>query len=123
MADNTDGNTKIPLTYPTVIAGAMAAATATVLSTRLGLMGTVLGAVVASVVSTLVSTTFVRWLERMHRTTRDRDPRPWQRLAIGVSALTLVALAFHTGLHLLTTGLPRDAFTTRLLVELGLRAR
>jgi H+/Cl- antiporter ClcA len=111
---------KIPLTYPTVVAGAVAAATATVLSTRLGLMGTVLGAVVASVVSTLVSTVFVRWLERMHTTTRDRDPRPWQRLAIGVAAVALVGVAVHTGLGLLTSDLPRDTFSARLLTQLGM---
>jgi hypothetical protein len=117
MADDN----KIPLTYPTVVAGAVAAATATVLSTRLGLMGTVLGAVVASVVSTVVSTVFVRWLERMHTTTRDRDPRPWQRLAIGVTAIALVGVAVHTGLSLLTTDVPRDTFAARLLAQLGMR--
>jgi H+/Cl- antiporter ClcA len=111
---------KTPLTYPTVVAGAVAAATATGLSSRLGLVGTILGAVVASTISTLVSTVFVRWLERMHERTRDRDPRPWQRLAIGVVALGLVAVAFHTGLGLLTHDLPRDAFATRLLTRLGL---
>jgi H+/Cl- antiporter ClcA len=111
---------KIPLTYPTVVAGAVAAATATALSTRLGLVGTILGAVVASMVSSLVSTVFVRWLERMHERTRDRDPRPWQRLAIGATALGLVALAFHTGVSLLTHDLPRNAFAARLLTQLGL---
>jgi H+/Cl- antiporter ClcA len=120
MTDKLNGENKTPLTYPTVIAGAVAAATATVLSTRLGLVGTVLGAVVASMVSTLVSTVFVRWLERMHRTTRDRDPRPWQRLAIGVTALGLVVLAFHTGVSLLTAGLPRDTFSARLLAQIGI---
>jgi hypothetical protein len=113
------------LTYPTVIGGAVAAATATVLSTRLGLVGTVIGAVVASVVSTLVSTVFARWLERAHgRVTAARDdgPRPWQRLAVGVLAVTLVATAFHTGMGLLTRDLPQDAFTARLLANLGLAA-
>ena len=111
------------LTYPAVVAGAVAAATATVLSTRLGLVGTVIGAVVASIVSTLVSTVFVRWLERVHgRVTAARDdgPRLWQRLAVGALAVTLVGLAFHTGLGLLTTDLPQDAFATRLLTQLGL---
>ena len=111
------------LTYPAVLAGAVAAATATVLSTRLGLVGTVIGAVVASVVSTLVSTVFVRWLERAHgRVTAARDdgPRVWQRLAVGSLALGLVAVAFHTGLGLLTSDLPQDAFATRLLTRLGL---
>ena len=112
---------KTPLTYPTVIAGAVAAATATVLSSRLGLVGTVLGAVVASVVSTFISTVFVRWLERMHTSTRDRDPRPWQRVAIGVTALALVGVAVHTGLSLVTSDLPRDAFAARLLTQLGMR--
>src|SRR4051794_7620330 len=111
---------KTPLTYPTVLAGAVAAATATALSTRLGLVGTILGAVVASTVSTLVSTVFVRWLERMHERTRDRDPRPWQRLGIGVTALALVGVAFSTGLRLLTSDLPHDAFAARLLTQLGL---
>src|SRR6185295_12791519 len=111
------------LTYPAVLAGAVAAATATVLSTRLGLVGTVIGAVLASVVSTLVSTVFVRWLERAHgRVTdaRDSGPRWWQRLGVGVLAVGLVAVAFHTGLGLLTTDLPHDAFATRLLTQLGL---
>jgi peptidoglycan biosynthesis protein MviN/MurJ (putative lipid II flippase) len=111
------------LTYPAVIAGAVAAATATVLSTRLGLAGTVIGAVVASIVSTLVSTVFVRWLERAHGrviTTRDRGPRAWQRIAVGIAAVSLVAVAFHTGLGLLTSDLPRDAFASRLLTQLGL---
>ena len=101
----------------------MAAATATVLSTRLGLVGTILGAVVASVVSTLVSTVFVRWLERTHgRVTAARDdgPRLWQRLPSGVLAVTLVGVAFHTGLGLLTSDLPHDAFAARLLAQLGL---
>jgi hypothetical protein len=113
------------LTYPTVIGGAVAAATATMLSTRLGLVGTVIGAIVASVVSTLVSTVFARWLERAHgRVTAARDdgPRVWQRLAVGVLAVTLVAMAFHTGMGLLTSDLPQDAFTARLLAHLGLAA-
>ena len=111
------------LTYPAVLAGAVAAATATVLSTRLGLVGTVVGAVVASVVSTLVSTVFVRWLERTHdrvTTARDDGPRLWQRLAVGTLAVTMVGVAFHTGLGLLTRDLPQDAFAARLLTQLGL---
>jgi hypothetical protein len=111
------------LTYPAVIAGAVAAATATVLSTRLGLVGTVIGAVVASVVSTLVSTVCSRWLERAHgrvTTARDDGPRLWQRAAVGALAVGLVAVAFHTGLGLLTSDLPRDTFATRLLTQLGL---
>ena len=111
------------LTYPAVLAGAVAAATATVLSTRLGLVGTVIGAVVASIVSTLVSTVFVRWLERAHgrvTATRDDGPRLWQRLAVGVLAVGLVGIAFHTGLGLLTSDLPHDAFASRLLTQLGL---
>jgi uncharacterized membrane protein len=110
------------LTYPAVLAGAVAAATATVLSTRLGLVGTVIGAVVASVVSTLVSTVFVRWLERTHdrvTTARDDGPRLWQRLAVGGLAVGLVGVAFHTGIGLLTSDLPRDAFSARLLAQLG----
>jgi peptidoglycan biosynthesis protein MviN/MurJ (putative lipid II flippase) len=111
---------RTPLTYPTVIAGAVAAATATVLSSRLGLVGTVLGAVVASAVSTLISTVFVRWLERMHTSARDRDARPWQRVAVGAAAIALVAVAFHTGLDMVTSDLPRDTFSARLLAQLGL---
>jgi peptidoglycan biosynthesis protein MviN/MurJ (putative lipid II flippase) len=110
------------LTYPAVLAGAVAAATATVLSTRLGLVGTVIGAVVASVVSTLVSTVFVRWLERTHdrvTTARDTGPRWWQRLAVGAFAVALVGVAFHTGFGLLTSDLPRDTFSARLLAQLG----
>lgn len=113
---------KLPsLTYPTVIGGAVAAATATALSSRLGLMGTILGAVVASVVSTLVSTSFAGWLERLHGATRDRERRPWQHLLVGTLALGLVAVAFHAGLDLLTSDLPHDAFSARLLGRLGLR--
>ena len=108
------------LTYPTVIGGAIAAATATALSSRLGLMGTILGAVVASVVGTLVSTSFAGWLERMHGATRDRERRPWQHFLVGALAVGLVAVAFRAGLGLLTSDLPRDAFTARLLGQLGL---
>ncbi len=111
----------LSLTYPTVIGGAVAAATATVLSTRLGLVGTVLGAVLASMVSTVVSTVFVHWLEGLHGAAREHDPRPWQRALIGASAVALVVVAFHTGLSLVTSDLPADAFTTRLLAELGAR--
>ena len=114
--------TRPSLTYPAVIAGAVAAATATVLSTRLGLVGTVIGAVLASVVSTLVSTVFVRWLERTHdrvTSARDDGPRLWQRLVVGSLAVTLVGVAFHTGLGLLTSDLPQDTFSARLLAQLG----
>ena len=112
---------KTPLTYPTVVAGAVAAATATALSTRLGLVGTILGAVVASMVSTLVSTVFVRWLRADARSGPGTGTRaPWQRLAIGLTALTLVGVAFSTGVRLLTSDLPHDAFSARLLAQLGL---
>jgi hypothetical protein len=60
------------------------------------------------------------WIARLHGATRDRDPVPFQRLLVGVLAVTLVALAFHTGLDLLTRGIPADSFAGRLLAQTGL---
>lgn len=108
------------LNYPTVIAGAVAAATATALSSRLGLLGTILGAAVASVVSAVVTNALGGWITHLHGATRDRDPLPFQRLLVGVVAITLVVLAFHTGLSLVTQGIPADSFAGRLVAQAGL---
>ena len=110
-----------PLNYPTVIAGAVAAATATALSGQLGLLGTILGAAVASVVSAVVTTALGGWISHLHGATRDRDPVPFQRLVVGATAIALVAVAFHTGLDLVTRGVPADTFAGRLIAAAGLR--
>jgi hypothetical protein len=115
-----DQNTR-SLNYPTVMAGAVAAATATALSSQLGLLGTILGAAVASVVSAVVTNALGGWIAHLHGATRNRDPLPFQRLLVGVLAITLVVLAFHTGLDLLTRGIPADSFAGRLMAETGLR--
>jgi hypothetical protein len=109
------------LNYPTVIAGAVAAATATALSGKLGLVGTILGAAIASVISAGVTNALGGWIARLHGATRDRDPLPFQRLLVGVAAITLVVLAFHTGLDLVTRGIPADSFAGRLVAQVGLR--
>ncbi|HET9842515.1 MAG TPA: hypothetical protein VFQ01_10960 [Nocardioides sp.] len=109
------------LNYPTVIAGAVAAATATALSGKLGLVGTILGAAIASVISAVVTNALGGWIARLHGATRDRDPLPFQRLLVGVAAITLVVLAFHTGLDLVTRGIPADGFAGRLVAQVGLR--
>lgn len=109
------------LNYPTVIAGAVAAATATALSGQLGLLGTILGAAIASIVTAIVTTALGGWIAHLHGATRDRDPVPFQRLLIGVLAITLVVLAFHTGLDLVTRGIPADTFAGRLIAQTGLR--
>ncbi|HET7430416.1 MAG TPA: hypothetical protein VFJ89_02835 [Nocardioides sp.] len=109
------------LNYPTVVAGAVAAATATALSSQLGLLGTILGAAIASVVSAIVTQTLGGWISRLHGATRERDPMPFQQLLVGVLAITLVVLAFHTGLDLLTRGIPSDSFAGRLVAQVGLR--
>jgi hypothetical protein len=108
------------LNYPTVVAGAVAAATATALSHQLGLVGTILGAAVASVISAVVTNALGSWIARLHGATRARDPLPFQRLFVGVVAIGLVAYAFHTGLGLVTRGLPTDGFAGRLLTSSGL---
>jgi hypothetical protein len=109
------------LNYPTVVAGAVAAATATALSSKLGLLGTILGAAVASVVSAVVTNALGGWIAHLHGATRHRDPLPFQRLLVGALAVTLVVLAFHTGLDLVTRGVPADSFAGRLIAQTGLR--
>jgi hypothetical protein len=109
------------LNYPTVVAGAVAAATATALSGRLGLLGTILGAALASVISALVTNALGGWIAHLHGATRDRDPLPFQLLLVGVVAITLVVMAFHTGLDLVTSGIPADSFAGRLVAQAGLR--
>jgi hypothetical protein len=109
------------LNYPTVIAGGVAAATATALSSQMGLLGTILGAALASVVSAIVTHALGGWIARLHGATRDRDPLPFQRLLVGALAITLVVLAFHTGLDLVTRGIPADSFAGRLVAQVGLR--
>jgi hypothetical protein len=108
------------LNYPTVVAGAVAAASATALSSQLGLLGTILGAAIASVVSALVTNALGGWIAHLHGATRRRDPLPFQRLLVGVAAITLVVLAFHTGLDLLVRGIPADSFAGRLVSQVGL---
>jgi hypothetical protein len=109
------------LNYPTVVAGAVAAATATALSSQLGLLGTIVGAAIASVVSAIVTNALGGWIARLHGATRDRDALPFQRLLVGIVAITLVVLAFHTGLGLVTRGIPADSFAGRLVAQVGLR--
>lgn len=108
------------LNYPTVVAGAVAAATATALSSQMGLLGTILGAAVASVVSAVVTNALGGWISLLHGATRDRNPVPFQRLLVGVLGITLVVLAFHTGLDLLTRGIPANSFAGRLIAQTGL---
>jgi hypothetical protein len=108
------------LNYPTVVAGAVAAATATALSSQMGLLGTILGAAVASVISAVVTNALGGWIAHLHGATRDRNPVPFQRLLVGVLGITLVALAFHTGLDLLTRGIPADSFAGRFMAQTGL---
>jgi hypothetical protein len=109
------------LSYPTVVAGAVAAATATALSHQMGLVGTILGAAVASVICAVVTNALGSWIAHLHGATRARDPLPFQRLFVGVVAIVLVVLAFHTGVGLVTRGLPTDGFAGRLLASTGLR--
>jgi hypothetical protein len=116
MSDNASA-----LNYPTVVAGAVAAATATALSGQLGLLGTIVGAAFASVVSALVTNALGGWIAHLHGATRERNPVPFQRLLVGVAAITLVVLAFHTGLGLVTQGIPADSFAGRLVAQAGLR--
>jgi hypothetical protein len=108
------------LNYPTVVAGAVAAATATALSSRMGLLGTILGAAIASVISAVVTNALGGWIAQLHGATRDRNPVPFQRLLIGGAAVALVVLAFHTGLDLVTRGVPADSFAGRLMAQTGL---
>jgi len=116
MAENSHS-----LNYPTVLAGAVAAATATALSSRLGLLGTILGAAIASIVSAVVTNALAHWISRMHTATRDRDPAPFRQVLVGVGGIVLVVLAFHTGLDLVTRGIPADSVAGRLVAQIGLR--
>jgi hypothetical protein len=109
------------LNYPTVVAGAVAAATATALSSQMGLLGTILGAALASVISAVVTNALGGWIARLHGATRDRDPVPFQRLVVGGVAIALVVLAFHTGLDLVTRGVPADSLAGRLMAQTGLQ--
>ncbi|MGI8523295.1 MAG: hypothetical protein ACR2K3_08290, partial [Nocardioides sp.] len=115
MSENTHS-----LNYPTVVGGAVAAATATALASQLGLLGTILGAAIASVVSAVVTNALAGWIGRLHGATRERDPLPFQRLLVGVLAIALVAVAFHTGLDLVTRGIPSGTFAGRMLAQAGL---
>ncbi|WP_248580640.1 hypothetical protein [Nocardioides sp. InS609-2] len=117
-------NTKtIQISWPHVVGGSVAAATAAALSTRLGLVGTIVGAAAASIVSALVAATIAGWLEHLRRVAVDREPARWQGFVVGTAAIALVAVAFNTGMDLVTSDLPSDAFATRLLAEMGLGAR
>jgi hypothetical protein len=98
----------------------VAAASATALSSQLGLLGTILGAALASVVSAVVTNALGGWIARLHGATRARDPLPFQRLLVGVAAITLVVLAFHTGLDLVLRGFPADSFAGRMVAQVGL---
>ncbi len=117
MSENTR---TIQISWPHVVGGSVAAATAAALSTRLGLVGTIVGAAAASVVSALVAATIAGWLERLRRVAVDREPARWQGLVVAMAAITLVVVAFNTGMGLLTSDLPSDAFAARLLAEMGL---
>jgi hypothetical protein len=114
-----DHKKNVDLTFPTVIGGAVAAASAAALSTRLGLMGTIIGAAVMNVVATVVATALTHWLERFRGAARDRDPSPYRGLLIGTAAVAMVVYGFHTGLDLMTSDLPSNAFASRLLQQLG----
>lgn len=107
------------LSLPQLVAGSVAAATATILSSRLDLMGTVLGAVLASIVSAIVTASVSDWWHRM-RTARDWVPQRIRGTLVGLGALGLLVLAFHTGVDLLTADLPQNTFAARWLSEVGL---
>lgn len=109
------------LNYPTVVAGAVAAATATALSSQMGLLGTILGAAIASMISAIVTNALGGWIAHLHGATRDRNPVPFQRLLVGGVAIALLVLAFHTGVGLVTRGIPADSFAGRLITQTGLR--
>jgi len=109
----------LELALPQLVAGAVAAATATILSSRLDLMGTVLGAVLASIVSAIVAASVAGWWHRM-REARDWVPQRIKGTFVGLGALALLVVAFHTGIDLLTADLPRDTFAARWLSEVGL---
>jgi hypothetical protein len=87
----------------------------------MGLLGTILGAAIASMISAIVTNALGGWIARLHGATRDRDPVPFQRLLVGGVAIALLVLAFHTGLGLVTRGIPADSFAGRLITQTGLR--
>ena len=110
----------IDLSLPQIIGGSVAAATAAALSTRLNLVGTIAGAAFASIISAVVAASLSAWLRRAGQLTVRRQPTRLRRVLIGLSAVGLVALAFHAGMGLLVHDLPDDAFAARFLAELGL---
>lgn len=115
----TDRQPFLDLSLPQLVAGATAAATAAVLSSQIGLLGTVLGAAFASVVSAVVTAGLIGGWQRV-RTAPSRFPRNLRGLVVTATALALVAMAFHTGVDLVTRDLPTDAFASRWLAEIGL---
>lgn len=119
MTSDTQPRT-IDLSLPQIIGGSVAAATAAALSTRVGLAGTIAGAAFASVISAVVAASLSAWLHRAGRLAVDRPPTRLRSLAIGVGAVALVGVAFHTGIDLLLSDLPRDTFAARWLAEIGL---
>ena len=108
----------LDLSLPQLVAGAVAAATAALLSRQVGLLGTVLGAAFASIVSAVVTAGLVGGWQRV-RTVPSRFPANLRGMAVTAVALALVGFAFHTGVDLVTRDLPRDAFASRWLAELG----
>ncbi|MEO5665849.1 MAG: hypothetical protein ABIR39_21480 [Nocardioides sp.] len=119
MTESTSRRSALEISLPQLVAGAVAAATATILSSRLDLMGTVLGAVLASIVSAIVAASVAGWWHRM-REARDWVPERIKGTLVGLGALGLLVLAFHTGIDLITADLPRDTFAARWLAEVGL---
>lgn len=119
MTESTSRRSALEISLPQLVAGAVAAATATILSSRLDLMGTVLGAVLASIVSAIVAASVAGWWHRM-REARDWVPQRIKGTLVGLGALGLLVLAFHTGIDLVTADLPRDTFAARWLAEVGL---
>jgi hypothetical protein len=111
----------IDLSVPQIIGGSVAAATAAALSTRLGLVGTITGAAFASLISTVVAASLSGWLQRAGQLAVNRGPTRLRSVVIGVCAVALVVTAFQAGLGLLLDDLPKDAFVTRWLAQLGLR--
>lgn len=118
MSESTE-RPALEVSLPQLVAGAVAAATATILSSRLGLMGTVLGAVLASTVSVVVTASVSNWWHRM-REARARVPQRIKGTVVGLGALGLLVVAFHTGVDLVTADMPRDSFAARWLAEIGL---
>ena len=121
MSDNqreTDRPPLLDLSLPQLVAGATAAATSAILIGRMGLLGTVLGAAFASIVSAIVTAGLVGGWHRV-RTVPSRFPRNVHGMVVTAVALGLVVVAFRAGIHLVTDGLPPDAFAARWLAQLG----